>query len=148
MNEPEREEGPPFWAALLPPRTRPGSRTVVCDPPDDELILELGRRGYRLMVLHDGSFAVETLRQKLRELGLSSQLMGSQVYQAERPPKLARDVYELWIFCESPRLLPTALETLRPGSSVFWRGEQPLLLGEGSELLEGLPPSLNGLRRT
>lgn len=146
MSEPSPGAEPPFWAALLPPRTRPGSRTVICDPPDDELILELARRGYRLLVLHDGGFAIDALRQRLRELGLSSQLMGSQVYPEEQLPRLAREIYELWIFCAAPHLLPVALKVLLPGSTVYWPGQFSLALSEGTQLLEGLPSHLTGLR--
>lgn len=146
MSGSSQEAEPPFWTTLLPPRTRPGSRTVVCDPPDDELILELARRGYRLLVLHDGSFAVERLRGRLREAGLSSQLMGSQIYPHDHPPKLARGVYELWIFCREPHLLPAARQALLPGSTIFWSGQHPAIQPEESALLEGLPSHLRGLR--
>ena len=93
----------PWWEALFV-HTRAGSRTVICDP-DSSMVVEFARRGYRVVVVHTPNFELLALRQQLRELGLSSQLMGAQVYGQNSPPSLAQDFYELWIFAGATSLV-------------------------------------------
>lgn len=136
----------PWWEALFL-HSRAGSRTVLCDP-DRSMVVEFARRGYRLVVVHSADFDLLALRQQLRELGLSSQLMGAQLYSPNSPPSLAQDFYELWIFAGATSLiLWQAAETaLKKGSGVYWSSEQPSTPPWGTPI-ENLPGTLRGVRR-
>jgi hypothetical protein len=101
--------------------------SVICDPEDEGLPVEMARRGFRLLLLHGGAFPVDALRRRLRDQGLASGLMGSHAYRAGVVPFLAADFYELWVFCGSPRpfLLQAAAGALKKGSPIFWKDEYP-----------------------
>lgn len=131
-----------WWEALLPPVTRAGSRTVLCDPVDHELALTLARHGYRLLLLHGGDYDATPLRQRLARSGLSSQLMGAHPFGPDRRAPVA-DFYDLWIFEGEPRLVEAARRWLRPGSLIVWSSAyaEPA----GTEELR-LPAQLGGLR--
>lgn len=137
----------PEWKSFLPPTTRPGSRTVLCDPDGPELAIELARRGYRLLLLHDGGFPMPELRQRLREHGLQSQLMGSHACLEGRLPSLASDFYELWLCGGPPRWLEEAQRSLQPGALVLWKtGCSAPQLPQGMEPVDGLPAGVQGAR--
>lgn len=142
-------EGDAEFAQALFSVGRPGSRTVLCDPPES-LVVELCRRGYRLLLLHSGELPVAEIRRKLRGLGLSSQLMGAQLYSAhtceESEVKLPARFYELWIFCSAPSvgLLKSAESALQGGSWILWDKRRPASEPLGS--LDGLPEALAGVR--
>jgi hypothetical protein len=114
---------------------------VLCDPQGDGLAIELARRGYRLLILHNGSFDITGLRQKLRELGLSSQLMGSHIYRDGPSLGLVVDFYELWIFCAVPLSFTLAGKALKTGAAMYW---QASLWNECEALPSGLTP-ISGL---
>jgi hypothetical protein len=122
---------------------------VVCDPESNDLIVQLARRGYRLLVLHDGSFEIAELRQELRSLGLSSQLMGSHCYSQGATVGLVADFYELCVFCQTPSLLPEVLGSLKKGAAIYWQAThflEPEAFPRGLERLRGLPAPLQGGR--
>ncbi len=87
------------------------------------MAIDFARHGFRLMVLRADGTGVDSLRDQLRNSGLSSQLMGSQSYLPDSEPSLVRDFYELWIFCAEPlpQLWQAARTSLKKGSSIFWR---------------------------
>jgi hypothetical protein len=136
-----------WWEAVLP-FCRPGSRTVLCDPQGDRLAIELARRGYRLLILHNGSFDTAGLRQKLRELSLSSQLMGSHIYREGPSLGLVVDFYELWIFCAVPTSFTLAMKALKTGAPIYWQAslwDDYEALPSGSTPISGLPEGLLGV---
>lgn len=126
-----------YWFAPLFRVTRPGSRTILCDPEEAEPVLAFARRGYRLLLLN----SVPTdLRTQLREAGLSSQLMGSYQY-GEGRLSLAKAFYELLIFCGEPPFEASQIEPyLRPQAMVLWRQGvfEPIRSFEELELPNGL----------
>ncbi len=104
--------------------TRAGSRTLLWDLKSPELGLELARRGYRLMLLRAEGEELPPIRALLAQSGLSSQLMGSGTYRPDSL-SLARQFYELVIFCEGVPIEPAMLEpALRPGTQVVWQKGQ------------------------
>lgn len=118
---------------------------MLCDPPDTELAVELARRGYRLLVLHDGGFPVSELRQMLRDQGLQSQLMGAHACPAEQTPSLPADFYELWLCCGQPRDLTAAALCLRRGALLLWLSDVSRnSLPGGMRYLTSLPEGVAG----
>lgn len=89
---------------------RPGSRTVVFRPPTSEPVVELARRGFRLLVVHPQPEFCQACRSALRELGLSSQLMGSHHHRPGEPLKLADDFYDLILIFAPHELAPEEVE--------------------------------------
>ncbi len=76
---------------------RPGSRTVVYAPEELESILELARRGFRLLIAHrDPGFSARC-REELRKEGLASQMMGAHELRPSRPLTLAVEFYDLFL---------------------------------------------------
>ncbi len=138
-------ESDPWWRGLLR-LSRPGSRTVLSDP-DDAMAVEFARHGFRLMILRREPGGTEDLRRQLRELGLASQLMGSQSYRSENSLSLAPDFYELWVFCTPvlPCLWQAAQVSLKKGSPIYWQSDFGSLPYPG-DTLEGLPASIFGVR--
>ena len=133
---------------FLPPTTRPGSRTVLCDPNGPELAIELARRGFRLLILHDGRFPMPELRQQLRDQGLQSQLMGAHACSEGKAPSLASDFYELWLSSGPPRWMDEACQCLRSGSLILWPAQHPApTLPGGLLAITDLPVDVHGARR-
>ena len=95
------EETPSSWEELLK-KLRPGSRTVLYRPERLEQVLELARRGFRLLVVHSDSDFRDECRQALRDEGLSSSLMGSHQLVEGRPLSLAKNFYDLVLSCSAP----------------------------------------------
>lgn len=126
--------------------TRPGSRTVLCDP-SVELALEFARRGYRLLLVHQPHLDIQQFRDEFRKAGLASQLMGSQAYSLEKRPTLAEDFYELWVFVEeaAPPLWEAARAALKKGSSVIWFAPRQIEPPWGEPIFS-LPDGLVGVR--
>lgn len=84
------------WQEVL--RTlRPGSRTVVYAPTGTEPVLELARRGFRLLVAHEDPSFSQRCREELRRAGLASQMMGAHELKPERALQLARGFYDLFL---------------------------------------------------
>lgn len=138
-------ESDPWWQSLFR-LCRPGSRTVLCNPVD-AMAIDFARHGFRLMVLRPEGSGVDALRHDLRNVGLSSQLMGSQSYLPDSRPSLVQDFYELWIFCDEPlpQLWQAAHTSLKKGSPIYWRSQYSVL-PTPEALLEGLPTQLSGVR--
>lgn len=111
------------------------------------MVIEFARRGYRILVVHQVTFDVPTLRQQLREIGLASQLMGSQPYSADLAPSLVQDFYESWVFADqaSPRLWQAARLSLKKGSAIFWSAQSEIK-SPWEEIIESLPEALAGVR--
>ena len=126
--------------------SRPGSRTVLCDP-SVELALEFARRGYRLLIVHQMHLDIQQFRDEFRRVGLASQLMGSQPYSQDKRPTLAEDFYVLWVFAEgaAPLLWEAARAALKKGSLVLWLAQQQIEPPWG-EPVASLPESLAGVR--
>lgn len=136
------------WAALLR-ALRPGSRTVLWQPPDAELCLDFARRGFRLMLLHGDLDFNESCREALRELGLASQLMGSQVCASSEVPSLAKDFYEIFLFCGAPQVVGRDIVfCLSKGGIVVAPAQASTHWSEGlgKEKVERLPSTFTGFR--
>ena len=136
------------WAALLR-ALRPGSRTILWQPPGYELCLAFARRGFRLMLLHrEANFNVEC-RSLLRESGLASQLMGSQVCSLNEVPSLAKDFYDIFLFCRQAQFEGRNISyCLSKGSLVVAPAIGFTCWSEDLEMkkVERLPPTFVGFR--
>lgn len=118
---------------------------MLCDPPDTQLAIDLARRGYRLLVLHDGDFPVSELRQVLHDHGLQSQMMGAHACAAGQKLSLPADFYELWLCCGEPRDLAEAARCLRSGALLLWLSDFSVnSLPEGMSYLSNLPQGVAG----
>lgn len=84
------------WVSTLA-LLRPGSRTVVYGAEDIEPIVELARRGFRLLIAHQDLQFCHKCREILRGLGLASQLMGSHEVKAGVLMKLPEGFYDLFL---------------------------------------------------
>lgn len=147
MSEKVKNASTPWWVDLFS-LCRPGTRTVLDHPENADTVVEFARRGYRLHVLHHRSFDLEGLRQRLRSLGLGSQLMGSSVVTRQADPKLTRRFYEGWIVLTSspPASSETLLDSLQPGSCIYGLTEGCWFWDWGSPV-ERVPPHIT-VRRT
>lgn len=135
----------PEWYEPLFRITRAGSRTILCDLADPGCAVEFARRGYRILLLSRDQELFATVRQAFRERGLSSQLMGGQLYCAGEL-SLAKDFYELALFCTTPQIEAAQLEpSLKTGALAFWcQGSYQAV--RRSQWLDGLPGSMKGIR--
>lgn len=87
------------------------------------MAIDFARHGFRLMVVRREGVGIDSLRSQLRDLGLASQLMGSQSYHPDSRPSLVEDFYELWVFCKEPlpQLWQAARLSLKKGSPIYSR---------------------------
>lgn len=134
----------PFWSrrwggdkmeSALLRALRPGSRTVLCHPESSEDAVDLARRGFRLMIVHEEDSFLKAVRQELRAGGLASLLMGSAQSAVDQVPSLAKGFYELVLLGSRSRL--------SIGQMVFALGVGGLLVkpsDQGEEDLAGLQP--------
>lgn len=143
METPEND-----WTALFR-ALRPGSRTILWQPTDGELCLAFARRGFRLMLLHSESDFNARCRKALRESGLASQLMGTQVCAFNEVPSLAKDFYEIFLFCRTPQIKgrEIAFCLSQGGIVVAPAGGSPSWSeGLGNGKVERLPSTFVGFR--
>jgi len=133
-----------LWKALID-KLRAGSRTVLYRPKSDQLVVELARRGFRLLVAHECETFRTQCRRALQSLGLQSLLMGSHQIREGRPLKLARNFYDLIVVC-GPLLEEEEDWQSYLGKGGLVVGPESLLDNPGLPPLEGLPEPFVGYR--
>lgn len=121
---------------------RPGSRTILYCPEEVATTVEFARRGYRLLLVHPGESFRQECRQQLRGQGLSSLLMGGQEPGSREQWNLAREFYDLVVFCCSPPnglALEELSPFLTPGATVVCQEKSVTEVGHAFELVRALP---------
>lgn len=104
--------------------------------------MEFARRGYRLLLVHPDEAFRRECRRQLREQGLSSLLMGGQEPETGESWNLAREFYDLVVFCCEPSGGPP-LEGLSPfltpGATVVCGEKSVAEFGHAFELARVMP---------